>query len=181
MLRVCIYPYASINDADVFDVPDDVDPFEFRDNGYTTVSRTNTSPSYWNTSNEGKSVYDNVVTLNGGVDFPNIQPSLNYFLSGLGGALSMGIKGVNLKNQKMSDKFKHALINCNATQFGKGGHDAALVLSNLKELIDVYGLKSNTLDESQADQYANKIGRYLGTKYPNEDCESLLSPYIKRY
>ncbi len=29
-------PYASINDAEIFDVPDDVDPFEFRDNGYTT-------------------------------------------------------------------------------------------------------------------------------------------------
>ncbi len=27
-------PYASISDAEVFDVPDDEDPFEFRDNGY---------------------------------------------------------------------------------------------------------------------------------------------------
>ena len=27
-------PYASINDAEIFDVPDDTDPFEFRDNGY---------------------------------------------------------------------------------------------------------------------------------------------------
>ncbi len=28
-------PYSSINDAETFDVPDDVDPFEFRDNGYS--------------------------------------------------------------------------------------------------------------------------------------------------
>ncbi len=35
-------PYASINDADVFDVPDGTDPFAFRDNGYQMPVATST-------------------------------------------------------------------------------------------------------------------------------------------
>ncbi len=81
----------------------------------------------------------------------------------------------------MIDKFKHALINCKVSQYGHGGHAIISLLSDLKELNDVYNLKSNTLDESIGDTYANKIGQHLGIKYPTEDCETLLKKYIKKY
>ncbi len=38
-------PYASINDAEVFDVPDDEDPFVFRDNGYQSSALNSNSLS----------------------------------------------------------------------------------------------------------------------------------------
>ena len=39
----------------------------------------------------------------------------------------------------------------------------------------------NTLDSSQSDQYANKIGRLLGTKYPNGDCDVIVQNYINKH
>ena len=38
-------PYASINDAEVFNVPDNTDPFEFRDNGYSVPVQNTTEDS----------------------------------------------------------------------------------------------------------------------------------------
>ena len=71
-------------------------------------------------------------------------------------------------------------MNCNAAQFGQGGTDIATLTSNLKEWKDVT-LGSNTLDSSQGDQYANQIGRLLGSKYPNGDCDELVQRYIKKF
>ena len=39
---------------------------------------------------------------------------------------------------------------------------------------------SNTIDTSQGDNYANLIGRLLGSKYPNGDCNELIQKYIKK-
>ena len=39
----------------------------------------------------------------------------------------------------------------------------------------------DTLDRSHADQYANKIGRLLGTKYPNGDCDVIVQNYINKH
>ena len=58
--------------------------------------------------------------------------------------------------------------------------DAANVLSFLKEVHDV-ATRQNTLDSSFADNYANKIGRLLGTKYNQEKCETLVPRYIEQY
>lgn len=71
-------------------------------------------------------------------------------------------------------------MNCNASQYGQGGADIAKLASNLRELFDVLS-GSNTLDSSNEDQYANKIGRLLGGKYPDEDCNELVEKYIKRF
>lgn len=57
-------------------------------------------------------------------------------------------------------------MNCNASQYGQGGADIAKLVSNLRELFDVLS-GSNTLDSSNEDQYANKIGKLLGSKYPD--------------
>ena len=80
---------------------------------------------------------------------------------------------------KLNDKFKHAVMNCRAAQRGMKGVFRANNLSLLKEKSDVL-LGSNTLDESNADMDANLTGRYLGIKYPNEDCDELVERYIKR-
>lgn len=85
-----------------------------------------------------------------------------------------------LANQPYTGKYKHALINCKAAQYGEGGFDAANVLSFLKEVHDVV-TRQNTLDSSFADNYANKIGRLLGTKYNQEKCETLVPRYIEQY
>ncbi|MBQ3034427.1 MAG: hypothetical protein IJD25_00070 [Alphaproteobacteria bacterium] len=82
-----------------------------------------------------------------------------------------------LENQKITDKFKHALIHCEATKFGRGGYDAAKFLSALKEKQDVKS-KRNTLDESRADDYANKIGRQIGLKYSYGSCVDNLKKII---
>ena len=80
---------------------------------------------------------------------------------------------------KLNDKFKHAVMNCNAAQRGMKGVFRANNLSLLKEKRDVL-LGINTLDESNADMDANLTGRYLGIKYPDEDCNELVERYIKR-
>ncbi len=70
-----------------------------------------------------------------------------------------GAKKQNDINCKMS------LQQNNSNQFGKGGADVAKIASDLREWYDVKS-GSNTLDSSNADNYANKIGRFLGRKYP---------------
>lgn len=56
----------------------------------------------------------------------------------------------------------------------------AMILSYGKEGRDLFA-GSNTWDASCADNYANKIGRLMGTKYPNRDCDEMLQQYIKKY
>lgn len=70
-------------------------------------------------------------------------------------------------------------MNCNAAQYGSGGMLASQVLSGLKEFYDVKS-ENNTQDESDADDYANKIGRYLGYKYPERNCDEMVGKYIKK-
>ncbi len=274
-------PYSSINDAETFDVPDDVDPFEFRDNGYsvpltssldtsltdsgdswldssdsnlqngmfsptpenwndtivsptipangkalssyygnsiannkpslleTAFSRLNnpfqnienlvepfhnemqphflnvdipdltSGPQYWEELYKGKKIYDNVVEQEG-EHYPETQSPSDYRMSAIESAYELSKKYNKIKDYVWTDKFKHALLNCLAAQYGQGGYDVATAFANAKEMFDLVRF-DNTLEESQGDQYANKIGRLLGTKYPTEDCETLISPYIKKY
>lgn len=79
----------------------------------------------------------------------------------------------------VTDKYKHALMNCQSAQYGQGGSDIAELFSNLRELYDTKS-GANTLDSSEGDQYANKIGRLLGSKYPEGDCDELVQRYIKK-
>ncbi len=197
-------PYASISDAETFDVPDDVDPFEFRDNGYSaplsssldtpltnsgdswldssdyTSNETPIMPRNWSTAQEGKSVYEDFLRKEGKMDI-DIQNPIDFAKSALMGGIYAWELQDTLKKQNMIDKFKHALINCKVSQYGHGGHAIVALLSDLKELNDVYNLKSNTLDESMGDDYANRMGQHLGIKYPSADCETLLKKYIQKY
>ena len=111
---------------------------------------------------------------------PKDQKPLEYGLSVILGGVYAVNDYQNLKNALYSDKYKHALINCKAAQSGLGGYDAIKFVSDLREKNDVKS-GNNTIDSSQADQYANKIGRLLGTKYPNGDCDVIVQNYINKH
>ncbi len=57
------------------------------------------------------------------------------------------------------------------------------ILQCLHQIREWYDKKvgKNTIDSSNGDQYANKIGRFLGSTYPKEDCDELVQRYINRH
>ena len=135
-------------------------------------------PRYWETADDGKKVYDYVVKKEGKVK-PKDQNILDYIVSATKGSLNLGKNFFPMRKINFTDKYKHALMNCNAAQYGKGGADIAKLASDLREWNDVR-TGSNTLDSSKGDNYANKVGRLLGSKYPKGDCNALIEKYIKK-
>ena len=135
-------------------------------------------PRYWDTAKEGKQIYEDVVAREGIVK-PQRQNINNYINSAVDAYYYMDTRREKM-GDKLTDKFKHALLNCKGAQYGSGGNDMATILSYGKEGQDLFE-KSNTLDASWADHYANKIGRLMGTKYPTHDCDEMLQQYIKKY
>ena len=114
-------PYASINDAEVFDVPDDEDPFEFRDNGYqSSALNSNTN------------------------DFKNVSASVNNMLNPLGQMLGaswdMGNEYFKMKNHNYIglDDYHHCKANYNASMRGNLGSHTAKIFGDLKEYIDYF-------------------------------------------
>ena len=133
----------------------------------------------WDTAAEGEKVW-NYVQQQEGVVEPRSQNKLGYGVFGALAIRNMINNKDKLANQPYTDKYKHALINCKAAQYGEGGYDLANAFSNFKEDRDISS-GGNTLDSSFADNYANKIGRLLGTKYNQEKCETLVPRYIDQY
>ena len=125
-----------------------------------------------------KQVYDNVVKNEGNFTPPD-QNMFNYAKSAIQGGMNLVSNFSDMRKMNVTDKYKHAMMNCNAAQYGQGGADVATLASNLREWNDKR-TGSNTLDSSEGDQYANKIGRLLGGKYPKEDCDELIQRYIKK-
>ena len=70
-------------------------------------------------------------------------------------------------------------MNCLSSQYGQGGADIADLASNIRETHDRM-TGANSLDNSMGDQYANMIGRLLGSKYPKGYCSELIQKYIKK-
>jgi len=79
----------------------------------------------------------------------------------------------------LNDKYKHAMLNCLAAQRGTGGLLGIDILSRLKEKYDVLS-GGNTQKESDEDMTANKIGRFLGYKYPEGNCDEMVQKYIRK-
>ena len=107
----------------------------------------------------------------------NITNQLNN--GGFSGGMNIVGNFSDMRKMNVTDKYKHAMMNCSAAQYGQGGADMATLASNLREWNDKR-TGSNTLDSSEGDQYANRIGRLLGGKYPKEDCDELIRRYIKK-
>ena len=139
----------------------------------------NPVPRYWEKAADGEKVWNHILQQEGNI-IPNGQKPLDYGLSAILGGIDAVNNYQKLKNAPYSDKYKHALINCKAAQSGLGGYDLVNAFSNFKEDRDISSGR-NTLDSSQADQYANKIGRLLGTKYPNGDCDVIVQKYINKH
>ncbi len=144
-----------------------------------TTNQPQIQPRIWETSTDGKQIYDDFVKIEGDYK-PQDQNILEYSSSAIRAIPSMVNNYVNLRNANLTDKYKHAMMNCNAAQYGQGGADIARMASNAKEFYDTT-TGANTLDSSQGDQYANKIGRLLGSKYPNGDCNELVQRYIQKH
>lgn len=135
-------------------------------------------PRYWETAADGKKVYDYMLQKEGNFT-PQIQRPELYQYSAISAVPNMVQNYNKLAPQKVTDKYKHAYMNCSAAQYGQGGADVAMLASNLREWYDKK-VGKNTLDSSEGDQYANRIGRFLGSKYPEEDCDELVQRYINR-
>ena len=144
----------------------------------TTLGTNRAIPRIWESAADGKRVYDYVIQQEGNFVSPD-QNMFSYDWSVLRTVPNMINNYMNLKDMKLVDKYKHAYMNCEASQFGKGGSDIASIVSNLREWND-RRTGVNTLDSSEGDQYANKIGRLLGGKYPNGDCDELVQRYINK-
>ncbi len=135
-------------------------------------------PQYWENSTDGKRVYEDVLK-NEGTFIPQPQNIFDYTKSALKGGMNLVTNFFPIKKANLTDKYKHAFMNCKPSQHGQGGADIAKLISNLREWNDVR-TGANTIDSSQGDNYANKIGRFLGGKYPSEDCDKLIQRYIKK-
>lgn len=85
----------------------------------------------------------------------------------------------NPEVNKFSDKYRHAMVNCRAAQRGVFDALTASDLSGLKEKYDIYS-GGNTQEESDEDMNANYVGRFLGIKYPEGDCDELIQRYINK-
>lgn len=123
-------------------------------------------------------MYDDVIRIEGNYE-PQNQNFLDYASSAIGGSINMIKNFPDMNKLKVTDKYKHAMMNCNAAQYGQGGADIAEIASNVREFYDTT-TGANSLDSSQGDQYANRIGRLLGSKYPNGDCGELIQRYIQK-
>ena len=128
--------------------------------GSKNQTKSNNIPRYWETAADGEKVWNYVQQQEGDVE-PKNQNKLGYGIFGALVIRNMINNKDKLANQPYTDKYKHALINCKAAQYGEGGYDAANVLSFLKEARDVV-TRQNTLDSSFADNYAKFQYKILG-------------------
>ena len=140
------------------------------------------SPTYWKTAAEGNKIWQNFLTAEQmpAKKYHNLDNLSKEIPSYIAASAQMMADYTQLRNQKFTDKYKHAYINCHAAQLGQGGVNAAEDIADIKEFYDV-STGGNTQDESLADNYANRIGRALGAKYPKGDCNALVEKYIKKH
>ena len=142
------------------------------------MSLKQTQPKTWETALDGKEIYDDIIRKERNFSSQE-QNKIDYGISAVKGGYSLLKNYFRLKNLKMTDKYKHAFMNCNASQYGQGGANIAEFASNIRETYDRMQRK-NSLDSSVGDQYANQIGRFLGSKYPKGDCDEIVQRYIRK-
>ena len=143
------------------------------------------TPVYWDTAEDGRKLMAEILANEGDLTegkYYNPKNIAKYYYSALA-AVPQGIYDFAKKryiDKGETDKYKHAYLNCRASQLGAGGADLMEFFAGQREKSDVES-GVNTQDASEGDNYANRIGRYLGSKYPKGDCNEILGKYIKRY
>ncbi|MEK6712967.1 MAG: RHS repeat-associated core domain-containing protein, partial [Nitrospirota bacterium] len=85
------------------------------------------------------------------------------------------MREVNWK-EKGTDKYFHCKANCEASQRGLGGQDAACLISDTREKWDQY-VKGYPASDSAEDQVANQYGRSQGATNPSSSCAQLCAPF----
>jgi len=75
------------------------------------------------------------------------------------------------------DKYFHCKANCEAAQRGKGGEDAAQCISDIREWSDQHWPNNDPLSASEADQFANQVGRINGTINSSGSCRQICAPF----
>lgn len=106
------------------------------------------------------------------------EEHIDYAGSAIGGSgdFIRNYRDMRNANNISSDKYFHCKANCEATQRGKGGKDAARCISNAREWFD-QNIKGDPASESAADQIANRYGRAQSIASPGDDCRQVCTPY----
>lgn len=73
------------------------------------------------------------------------------------------------------DKYFHCKANCDAAQRGSGGRYAAECVSNHREAVDL--IMGDRIQDSAADQRANRFGRAGGQADPKGDCRQICGKF----
>ncbi len=95
----------------------------------------------------------------------------SYWGDAFGGATDFGRNYYNMRQAWTSgaDKYFHCRANCEATQRGPGGQDAACTISDAREWWD-QNIKGYPASDSESDQSANRYGRSMARKNPQGSC-----------
>ncbi|XOV85711.1 MAG: hypothetical protein ACFHXK_09260 [bacterium] len=103
------------------------------------------------------------------------QPGEDQIVDYVGGAGDMyrNYRDMCDANTLVSDKYFHCKANCEATQRGKGGYQAACDVSDAREFVD--GLLGQSSADEAADRSANSIGR--GFANLGLDCPTVCALY----
>ena len=100
-------------------------------NGLETENQAqaNNIPRYWDTAADGEKVWNYVQQQEGNIR-PQSQNMFSYGASGVIGGVKTLYNYLTLQPKSYTDKYKHAVINCSASQSGEGGYDLANAFSN---------------------------------------------------
>ena len=91
-----------------------------------------------------------------------------------GGAVDFARNYRDMRNANTigADKYFHCMANCQATQRGPGGADAAKAISEGRELFDQY-IKGDSIKACNADRAANVQGQNGAGSICSQACGSL--------
>lgn len=106
---------------------------------------------------------------------PQVYDYLGDFFGGAGD-FGSNYQDMREAGWKGGDKYFHCKANCEASQRGLGGRNAACLISDTKEWWD-QNVKGYPASDTAADQAANQYGRNQGSTNPGMSCAQLCAPY----
>ena len=106
------------------------------------------------------------------------EESVDYVRDAIGGAGDFidNYRDMRDANTIGADKYFHCKANCEASQRGEGGEDAACTISDAREWFGE-NVKGGTPSASAEDQIANQFGSSNGAADPSSDCSTICAPF----